>query len=177
MSRLVVSFSGRKMGNCDRIGRLAADILQADFARFADVQAAPCGGCDYECLRGGACPKEDGVFGLYDKIAEAEECVFVLPNYADQPCANFFIFAERGTGWFGGSEERLQKYMAVPKKAIVISGSEQESFCRVMEYQAEKTDVLFLSAKEYGQKSLEGRLDESEEACARVRAFLIGGQL
>lgn len=174
MSKIVVAFSGRRGGNCDSVGLLAAGQMQAEFVRFADLKAESCGECAYECLRGGDCPKKDGVFALYDAIAAAEECMFVLPNYADFPCANFFIFAERGTGWFGGSKERLQRYMAVPKKAIVISGGEQENFRRIMEYQAEKTDVLFLSAKEFGQSSLAGRLTENEAAREMIRAFAGG---
>ena len=174
MSRLVLSFSGRKDGNCDGIGRCVSGLTGADFIRFADLHAQPCGECDYECLRGGACPKKDGVFRLYDQIAAAEECVFLLPNYADFPCAQFFIFAERGTGWFGGSEEKLARYMAVPKKAIVISGGAEESFRHALSMQADRLEFLFISAKEYGQGSLEGHLAENEAACARARAFLEG---
>lgn len=174
MKRLVVSFSGRKDGNCAGIGKYAAQELDCMFVEFADLKAQPCGDCGYECLCGGLCPKADGVFALYDAIAQADECVFVLPNYGDYPCANYFIFAERGTGWFGGSEERLAKYMAVPKKAVVISGEEQENFRKILSYQADRTDCLFLRAKDFGQRSTEGRLAENEEVRALVKAFLEG---
>lgn len=179
MSRIVVCFSGRAQGNCERLGNVARQSLQrlhpaeeVEQFCFSQADARCCGQCNYECLKPGMrCPKAgDAIWELYERMAAAQECVFVLPNYADYPCANFFLFAERGTGWFDGSEERLARYMRVPKKAIVVSGSEQENFRRVLQYQAEEMQILFLSAREYGQSSLEGRLDENERACRVVRA-------
>lgn len=169
--KIVVSFSGRADGSCAGVGEIAAQALGAKHIRFAEIKAQPCGECGCECLRGGECPREDGVFALYEAISSAQECVFVLPNYADFPCAHYFIFCERGTGFFGGDEERLARYIAVPKKAIVISGGEQDNFRRALAYQAERMDFLFLSAKDYGQKSADGRLAQDERVRARVEKF------
>jgi len=174
MTRLVVSFSGRQDGNCAGIGELAARMLDAEHVRFADLCAQPCGECGCECLRGGKCSKDDGVSALYEKICSAQECVFVLPNYADFPCANYFIFNERGTGYFGGSEQRLEKYMSVPKKAIVISGTEEENFRRALAYQADKMEFLFLRAKDFGQRSTDGALAKDARVQAKVKDFCKG---
>lgn len=172
--KVVVSFSGRPDGNCAGVGEYAARLLRGEHVRFAELRAEPCGGCGCECLRGGACPKQDGVSALYEKLSRAQECAFVLPNYADFPCAHYFIFSERGTGFFAGSEERLAKYMAVPKKAIVISGGEEENFRRALAYQADRMELLFLRAKDFGQKSADGRLAQDERVRALVRLFLQG---
>ena len=161
----VVNFSGRVNGNCGQI----AQVIQgrADDVKIVHFEGTCCGGCDYTCLRGGFCPKKDGVAELYQRIVESELTVFVVPNYCGYPCANFFAFNERGCGYFGGREDRLRAYLAAKKKFIAVSNSNADHFKEAFRYhvpEGEEPDVLCLSTKKFGCNSLDGNLMEQEVA-------------
>lgn len=176
-----INFSGRTNGNCAGI----ADVVRACcgeekvvLTNFSQPKISPCGDCDYPCLRTGeTCPVEDGVVELYETIAQSELTVFIVPNYCDYPCANFFAFNERGCGYFGGGEDRLQAYLAAKKKFIVVSNSNTAHFKDAFQYhvaEGQEPDILYLSAKKFGCNSLDGNLMELETARNLVRAFVRG---
>ena len=97
----------------------------------------------------------------------------MLPNHCDYPNANYFIFNERSQCFFQGRPDLLEKYLKVPKRSIVISGTNRDNFIRALAYQSDQEpEILFLSAKEYGKNSIRGDLLTSEEAVKRVRQFI-----
>ena len=110
---------------------------------------------------------------LLDEITLSELTYFILPNYCDYPCANFFIFNERSQCYFQGKPELLDAYEKVPKRAIVVSNTNEENFRQAIAYQAyEKPDILFLSAKKYGKESIKGDLLTNEKAVSDIIAFV-----
>ncbi len=47
---------------------------------------------------------------MLEAISDAAEMCFVVPNYSDHPCANFYIFNERSNCWFQNLPERLDQF-------------------------------------------------------------------
>ncbi len=180
----VVNFSGRERGNCSAISRVVMDAHASDEARCCHMGALPvhpCGGCAYECFgREKPCPyQEDGVYEIYARVTSSHLAYFVVPNYCDYPNANFFLFNERSQCFFQHRGELLDRYLAVPKKFIVVSNTGRENFTRAFQYQVsegERPSILFLSAKKYGKVSLAGDLMSSAEAKEEVARFCGGGR-
>lgn len=170
----ILSFSGRKDGNCDKIAAYLHTLYDGKIFSFAQLNVHPCGQCRYECFECGAnCPHiGDDLHGLYETVLQSDCACYVLPNYCDYPNANFFAFNERSLCVFSGNEALLDAYSKVPKKFIVISGGEEDHFRAVLSQHAENPDILFLRAKDYGQSSINGSLTESPECLSKIEAFL-----
>ena len=93
----------------------------------------------------------------------------------DFPCSNFFLFNERSQCCFNGHAELADRYLAVPKKFIVVSNTGRENFLAAFrDHVLPKTepDVCFLRAAAYHRISLDGDLMTCEPARAAVRDFL-----
>ena len=100
-------------------------------------------------------------------MTESDQAVFIVPNYCDYPCANFFIFNERSQCHFQGHGELLERYLNVPKKFIVVSNTGRENFVQAFRYHVAENigpDILFLSAKTYGKNSTDGDLLDAPDA-------------
>ena len=95
MKTVIVTFSSRTNGNCSQIGNLITsmtkDPVLFDFSGF-DIH--PCGRCASECFSAREnCPYfEDKEYEILEAIVHGEMAYFVLPNYCDYPCANYFVF-------------------------------------------------------------------------------------
>lgn len=176
---VLVSFSSRKDGNCSEITAFIESQLlnSVKTYRFDSFFIHPCGACEYECfLNGAACPYyDDKEVEILEAISESKEAIFIIPNYCDHPCANFYIFNERSNCWFQGHPDRLEQYLKIRKKFITVSGTRSESFRRAYEQHAEGTpQILYLSAKEYGsERSIDGDILKSDLVRTVVREFLL----
>ena len=177
MGICVLSFSSREDGNCARIGEMIASLLpDAKLYRFSDFSIRPCGHCRYECFEeGDRCPWiGDKEAELLDAITGSELTYFIMPNYCDYPCANFFIFNERSLCYFQKNEARLEAYERVRKKAVVVSNSGREHFEAALRYHVSgEPEILFLSPKEYGKNSIRGDLLTSEGAVRALTRFVL----
>jgi len=170
----ILSFSGRKNGNCEQIAAHIQALTGGRIYSFAELDVHPCGRCSYECFKCGAdCPHiGDDLKSLYEAIMESDLAVYILPNYCDYPNANFFAFNERSLCVFSGREDLLNAYFAVPKKFIIISGGEQDSFRSALAQHAESPQILFLRAKDYGKKSIDGNLMTAPEVIVKIESFI-----
>ena len=170
----IVSFSGRRSGNCAQIAEYVRSLTGGEIYSFAELDIHPCGKCDYQCFGSGAdCPFiDDDVYRLYDAITHSDRAIFVLPNYCDFPNANFFAFNERSLCYFSKRQDLLDDYSKVPKKFIVISSSESEPIRAALSQHADPPDILFLSASAYGKKSIAGDLMTVPDASAAIQNFI-----
>ena len=110
---------------------------------------------------------------LLETITQSDVAYFILPNYCDYPCANYFIFNERSQCYFQGRPEMLDAYLRVPKRCIVLSNTNEENFIKALAYQTENSpDILFLSAKKYGKKRINGDLLTVEKAVYDITKFV-----
>lgn len=177
MNIKIVVFSSRKNGNCEKIARFISENIHinSNIFCFSEHHITPCGQCHYECFaKDGVCPHStDGEVELLDGICHANQTIFVLPNYCDYPCANFFIFNERSNGYFQYHPERLDLYLNVPKKFIVVSGSGSEHFREaIWQHSATEPEILFVSAIKCGTASIENQLIHTEMAQNLIEDFL-----
>ena len=176
MKTTILSFSSRKNGNCAQIGKLIQAMTQDSVLfDFSELEIHPCGKCRYECFRQREdCPYiEDAECRLLEAVLHSETVYFVVPNYCDYPCANYFIFNERSQCFFQGRPELLDAYERIPKRSVIVSNTNRENFLAALSYHSEAApDVLFLSAARYGKKSVAGDLLTSEEAAADIAAFV-----
>lgn len=67
------------------------------------------------------------------------------------------------------------QYLSANKKFIVISNTNRTNFTKAFEYQineGEKPDVLFLSPKHYGIRSIDGNIADSLSALKDIENFI-----
>lgn len=172
----IVSFSSRKDGNCNKIACFIRKNIQNTVVySFADFSVEPCGKCDYQCFANRQdCPFIDDMeYKLLEAICNSEMAYFILPNYCDYPNANYFIFNERSNCFFQGQNDLLEQYLNVPKKFIVVSNMESDHFREAFTQQVNgEPEILFLRAKYFGKRSIDGDLLPSDDVESIIRAFL-----
>lgn len=172
----ILSFSSRSNGNCAKITRyLSKHYSQANVSQFIidDSVFTACGKCDYECLKPGMCCPQltRQQKSVMDMVCGSDLVYFVVPNYCGYPCANYFAFNERSVGYFGMDREKMDRYMNVPKRFIIVSNT--EGFEDAMRQQTNaEADILYMKSKKYQKNSIAGDLLDSDAARADLDAFL-----
>ncbi|SCY12725.1 hypothetical protein [Butyrivibrio sp. INlla14] len=176
MRVVIVSFSSRTDGNCAQIGKLIKENIEgSSLFSFSDFSIQACGDCNYDCFEDREkCPHiGDMEYEILDSIVHSDITYFVIPNYCDYPCANYFAFNERSQCYFQGDQDLLEAYLKVPKRSIVVSNTNEENFIKALTYQTERDPVvLFLSARQYGKKSIQGDLLTNEKAVSDILDFI-----
>lgn len=174
----ILSFSERNSGNCAAISRFLEHYYMQTNVRSYTIDSknfAPCGGCDYECLKpNSVCPRlTQPQHEVMDRICCDDLVYFIVPNYCGYPCANYFAFNERSVGYFNLNRNRMDQYMSVPKRFIVVSNTAGDPFRAAMSQQtAKEPDILYLQSSKYHKRSIAGDLLESEAVKADLEAFL-----
>ena len=176
MSVCIVSFSSRKNGNCEKIAEYVNSLYpRAKRYDFSKIKLNACGNCKYQCFdKGSKCPHaRDKEREILDAVTNSELAIFIVPNYSNYPCSNYFVFNERGICYFSKNDDLLTEYLQVPKKFIVVSNTNEDHFKEAFRYQTVgEPDVLFLAALEYGKTSTSGDLLTSSEAVEDLKEFL-----
>lgn len=173
----IISFSSRANGSCGQIGSLIQEYYgqNACLFRFSDFSISSCNRCNYQCFsKNRPCPHlEDMEQTLIKSILSSALTYFIVPNYCDFPCSNYFVFCERQQSYFGNHTEQLKLYEAIPKRFITITNTNQDNFKRAFSYHVNGTpDILYLSARHYGKISLNGDLLSSSQAKKDILSFL-----
>ena len=171
-----LSFSGRKDGNCAGIRAEIEDFYnQTNVRSFSIQNIKSCGSCQYQCLKAGeTCPELSAEYkDLMDCICSSELVYFIVPNYCGFPCSAYFTFNERSVGYFNMSRSRLEQYLSVKKRFIVVSNTESAAFESAMQQQtAEVPEILYLKTSKYGKRSIAGDLMDSTDARDDLKRFL-----
>ena len=178
----IVNFSGRNDGNCHGVLKLIEEYYvkehELKLMEMSNLNIMPCTKCHYECFHlGQMCPyKSDDVQRIYDTIAESDLAYYIIPNYNEYPNALYFIFNERGQGHFQNKKLCLSNYLAIKKKFIVVSNTQQDHFRQAMRNHItskEEVEILFLASKEFRCSSIEGNLMFIDAAKKIIHDFLI----
>ena len=75
--KLIISFSGRKDGNCDQIAGFIAEP-EDKIIYFRDQEIHSCTHCEYQCFDGECKYRGDDVYGIYKMMPGYEKVVSVL---------------------------------------------------------------------------------------------------
>lgn len=175
---IIIRFSSRGSGNCAAISQKIKEFHETEHSIEYIVDQTvvqTCGNCDYECLMPGKlCPNlSEKQAELMEAICNARLVYFIVPNYCGFPCANYFAFNEKSVGFFNNSEDLLEKYLAVPKRFIVVSNSKGDIFKEAMQQQTNmEPDILYMSCKKYGKRSIDGNIMDSSVAAVDLEEFL-----
>ena len=171
----ILNFSGRNTGNCSSITEVIKRHHKNTNICVYQINKlfSPCNNCNYECLRENEkCEYSAAQEALLETIFNSRLVYFIIPNYCGFPCANYFAFNERTVGLFNGNKDRLNQYMNVKKKFILISNAESKIFEAAMEQQAVKPEILYMKSRAYGKQSIDGDLMDSKDALQDLLKFL-----
>ncbi|MBQ3001666.1 MAG: NUDIX domain-containing protein [Bacilli bacterium] len=172
----IINFSSRKNGNSLHIANVCKDNFEQSIVyNLSENDYHKCGNCNYECLQKEKCPVNDNLYKLYESIFDSELVIFIVPNYSEFPCANYFIFNERLRGYFSTDECLYKKYTKINKKFIVVTNTQNNNFEVAFKYHVDKhkvPDILYMSSKKFKQSSISGSLMENDDAKNVVIDFI-----
>ena len=176
MKTCIISFSSRKYGNCAQIAGLIRSVSPgSDSFDFAEFEIHPCGNCRYECFSDrNACPYiGDMECAILESVIRSDLTYFIIPNYCDYPCSNYFMFNERSQCFFQNRPDLLDQYENIPKRFIVVSNTDEDNFRKALSYQSfSEPEILFLSAKKYEKNSIKGDLLSEPKVVSDIMDFI-----
>ena len=177
MKIAILNFSGRTNGNCAAVSQYLSEKFASENVFSYDISnnIAPCGNCNYECLKPAEyCPNvSDYQRDVMDTVASCDAAYFIIPNYCGMPCANYYAFNEQSVGYFNLDRFKMQRYMSVKKKFIVISNTESDQFINALRQQVnENPNILYLKTRKYGKQSISGDILESKAARVDLDTWL-----
>lgn len=175
----ILDFSSRPYGNTHRISDFIKNAYQGRYEvqqfAFSKMQIHGCGTCDYECFQNrSSCPhRADDATAMYQAIMKSELTLYIIPNYCDFPCANFFLYNERSQCAFADYEKDYQTWLHIPKKFIVISNTNTDNFRSILQYHTDGDPaILYLRSRDVPCKSLDGNLIDYDVIQHKILAFL-----
>lgn len=171
---IIVSFSGRKDGNCDTIAKYIS--AKEDLVLFMrEISAQPCANCNYECMTGSCKYHSDGIYAFFEKLAMADKVFFIVPMYCGNPSALYFIMNERCQDYFMQNESQYEKI--IERLYIIgVYGSAEEDpdflnfFARQYPFENAGKHILGLERHKYNQKMKDFLLEE-DEVKEKLNAF------
>lgn len=96
---LLISFSGRKNGNCDLICNYIV-AKEDHVVHFRDLNVHDCSNCDYECFNHSCKYRQDDIYTLYKSMTKYNKIILVVPIYCGNPSSLYFKFIERSQDYF-----------------------------------------------------------------------------
>ena len=96
---LLISYSGRKNGNCDLICNYIA-AKDDHVVHFRDLNVHECSNCDYECFNQNCKYRQDDIYTLYKSMTKYNKIILVVPIYCGNPSSLYFKFNERSQDYF-----------------------------------------------------------------------------
>lgn len=171
---MIISFSGRKNGNCDQI----AQYIASDGDRiilFRELNVHSCCGCNYECFERACKYRSDDIYRLYSDMCNYEKVILIVPMYCGNPSSLYFIFHERCQDYFMHNET----YEEIIKRLYIIGiyGKDEITpdfipcFEKWFSCSAYQNRVVGIERHLYGQKLHDHVLDVQEVA-EKLKAFI-----
>ena len=99
MKVLGLSFSPRKLGNCEiAIKEIFLNLspnIEYDFINISKYNLKPCIAC-YKCLfENEKCPLDDDFYEIFNKILDSDALIMACPSYFLGPNSSFKLFIDR----------------------------------------------------------------------------------
>lgn len=172
---IIVSFSGRKDGNCDTIARYI--FSEGDLLLFMrEISTQPCANCNYECMSGQCRYHSDGIYSFFERLSLADRIFFIVPMYSGNPSALYFIMNERCQEYFMHNESQYEK-MIEKLYIIGVYGNAKDypdflnSFARQYHFENSGKHILGLERHKYHHKMKDFLLEE-EDVKAQLNRFV-----
>lgn len=172
---LIISFSGRAKGNCD----LAAGFISNpgdEIIYFREKNIHGCCNCEYECFKECCKYRDDDIYCIYEKMADYDKVILIVPMYCGNPSSLYFVFNERGQDFFMHNEDKYEEI--VSRLYIVGIYGKQEAtpdfipcFEKWFECSKYENRVLGIERHKYNQNMEDYVLDE-EEVRKHLREFI-----
>ena len=171
--KLVISFSARENGNCDRIAEYVADGNdKIIYLRETNIHS--CMNCKYECFKDKCVYRDDDIYRIYDEMCNYDKVIFIVPMYCGNPSSLYFIFNERCQDYFMHNEN----YADIVKRLYIIGvyGDKEKSpdfipcFEKWFDCAGGSGHVMGIERHPYNQKIGDSILDV-EEVREKIRAF------
>lgn len=171
---LIISFSGRADGNCDRVAEFISSP-EDKTVHFRELDVHPCCGCEYECFSGDCKYRSDDIYGLYSEMPKYDKVVLIVPMYCGNPSSLYFICNERCQDYFMHNNT----YDEIIKRLYIIGiygrADETPDFIPCLEKWFDcspyQNRVLGIERHLYGQTLGDSILDV-EEITDKLRAFI-----
>lgn len=183
MKVLLISFSSREHGNCNRILKYCSKLLNensgvTEVINIYDMNIEECGGCDYYCFKNGICSKNDDLLKLYNKCFEADEIIFAIPTFCGNLCSSYFKFWERGQSVFKDNNEYEDKFLRKINIVVIgniVSGGDMAMHEALYSFSNRSfyPQVLLLSSREYDTSSINGDMLNNASMRERIENFII----
>ena len=172
--------SARRRGNCNDIAermlaRLAEKGVDTEAIRTPDYDINPCNRCSYECFsEDAACPIEDDVPRIWEKMKQADGIVLAIPSYYGLPPAIFKAIIERAQGILGWVTDEFRDLDSVwkgkPIVAAVVADGGGETIVKYLRRLLSGAHVIseHFSYARLGRPGYGGGLMELHEVASRV---------
>ena len=173
--KLIISFSGRAKGNCDLISEYISNP-EDEIIYFRDRNIHGCSNCEYECFQGKCKYRDDDIYGIYDRMADYDKVILVVPMYCGNPSSLYFIFNERCQDYFMHNGEKYEDIVS-GLYIIGVYGDKENSpdfipcFEKWFDCSKGENRVLGIERHKYQQKVGDSVLD-IEEVRERLKTFL-----
>lgn len=163
---LIISFSGRENGNCDKISKYIAS--ESDLiVYFRNLNVHDCSDCKYECFEGKCKYHNDDIYRLYESMLDYDKVFLIVPMYCGNPSSLYFKFNERCQDFFMYNADC---YETIISKLYIIGiyGEQKKTpdflACFSKWFEGTKIDnhVLGLERHRYSQKMTDNILDVEE---------------
>lgn len=161
---ILFNFSFHIDGNGDQLIDFISQHIDAsiEVIRFASLQQIHgCGQCQYDCFSDEiSCPYyHDDMVQTYAKIADADFCYMIIPNYSGVPCSSYFMFRERSQCIW--QDEGIRRYYQTPKHFLIFSNTDHDVFTQLLKNEVSSSDQLaisFFSSNDIHCKSVNGHI-------------------
>lgn len=172
---LVISFSGRENGNCDKISQYISSNDDS-IVYFRNLNIHDCSNCNYECFHEHCKYHQDEIYGLYESMLSYDKIFLIVPMYCGNPASLYFKFNERYQDYFMHNED---SYEDIISKLYIIGvyGDKRKNpdfipcLAKWFEYTKIHTHVLGIERHKYNQKITDNIL-EIEEVRNIITTFI-----
>ena len=176
---IIVSFSGRRDGNCDAIAKYISSKDDRIFF-MREISTQPCANCNYECMSGQCKYRGDGIYSLFEKLSLADKIFYIVPMYCGNPSALYFIMNERCQDYFMQNDTQYEKIVEKLYMIGVYGNAEDypdflSFFARQYNFENVEKHILGLERHKYDQKMKDLLLDE-EDVKVKLNKFISGCQ-
>ncbi len=180
MRVVAVVSSARRRGNCNDIAERMLEQLtergvETEAIRTTDYDINPCNRCSYECFREeAACPIEDDVPRIWEKMKQADGIVLAIPSYYGLPPAIFKAIIERAQGILDWVTDEFRDLDSVwkdkPIVAVVVADGGGETIIEYLKWLLSGAQVFseHFSYSKLDRPGYKGDLIELHEVTSRV---------